>query len=406
MSASSEATSERAGHTARFFFEQRHDDGLTGYRALAVTWVLLFHLFEMVGPKVIAIHPFGIEVRLHPLITCGWVGANLFFVLSGFLLMNRLLERLAVQEPKAAVREYLAARVRRVFPAYWGQIVILLLVALVTTRALPDWTRFLPLHLFMLHGASEEASFAINPVFWTLPIEFGFYLVLPLLAPVLVRAELRGGNGKWRTLAFLVLGTVAACWTYRYVALRLYPGARVNTIIWALGQIPGAIDEFVIGGAAGVALRWTRPAWSAWTLVRRNAVSTILCVTGLAGIVGMMYFLDAIYDIYWIGHWALYVWYSITALFISLSLAAIVISSPLARALFANRLAVALGTISYSVYLWHFPVGLWVMHSVNMSGITLSQFLLYAVPPIIVVSTASYWLLERPFLARSQRERM
>jgi len=49
-----------------------HDRGLTGVRALAAGWVLLFHLNSIVGPRVIAIHPFGVEVELHPLITIGW----------------------------------------------------------------------------------------------------------------------------------------------------------------------------------------------------------------------------------------------------------------------------------------------------------------------------------------------
>jgi len=380
----------------------RHIDGLTGFRALAALWVTFFHLFAMVGPKVIAIHPFGIEVELHPLITVGWVGANLFFVLSGFLLMSRLVDRLTDGEPRRAVRNYLSARVHRVFPAYWAQIMILLGVAVVTQRALPDWIGTLPLNLFMVHNLSKDAAWAINPVYWTLPIEFFFYLCLPFLAAILSRAE-RRGRGKWRALAFVVLGSIVLSWSYRYAMFRIFAPAGNDWLVWSINQLPGTIDQFVIGGAAGLALRWSRPRLHAWSAAKRARVSTMLLALGLAGIVGMMYFLDDIYDIFWIGHAALYTWYTVTAVFASIVLVAIVLSSVAARVLFANPVMVFLGTISYSIYLWHYPIGIWVMKNVDMAGMTLAKFSAIVIPLVIVVSAISYYAIERPFLRSAPR---
>ena len=377
-----------------------YDRGLTGFRALAATWVVLFHLNGFVGPEVIAIHPFGVEIELHPLVTVGWIGANLFFVLSGFLLTSRLMDRLAAKPAPEAVRGYLVARIRRVFPAYYAQIAVLFVVALATTRAIPDWVRFLPLNAFMLHNLSKDASWAINPVYWTLPIEFFFYLTLPFFAWVLLRGERAGGATRWRTLAFVVLGVLAVSWGYRVAIMRLFPGAPMDFRVWTLNQIPGTIDQFMIGGATGVALRWLRPAIDHWSAARRHRVSLALLVAGFAGIVGMIYFMDDIYDIFWIGHWALYTWYSITAAFISMAIAAISIGSPATRALFANAPVYFLGTISYSIYLWHFPIALWMHQAFDAPKLGLAMYLAYTLPPIVLASAVSYWLVERPFIAR------
>jgi len=57
-----------------------------------------------------------------------------------------------------------------------------------------------------------------------------------------------------------------------------------------------------------------------------------------------------------------------------------------------------LGTISYSIYLWHLPIGYWVAHALDMKQVTIGTYLIWAVPPIIAASALSYWLVERPFM--------
>ena len=375
-----------------------HQEGLTGFRALAACWVMLFHLNGMVGPKVIAIHVASVEIELHPLMTMGWVGVILFFVLSGFLLTTHLLEALSRPNTEGVLVRYFAARVRRVFPAYWAQLALLLAGSLWLRHAMPDWAHFLPLHAFMLHNFTEASSFAINPVYWTLPIEFGFYLCLPAVAQLLRRAEQRGA-GKWRTLVTLYAGTLAVVWAYRYGAYQLFAASPVNTIVWATSQLPGTFDQFIAGSAAAVALRWWRRDRAAG-YARRPLASTAFGAVGLAALLGLMYFLDSIYEIYWAGHWAIFVWHSAVAFSVALLVVGIALGGPFTRALFENRLAVFLGTVSYSIYLWHFPVGLWIMQRLDMAHMGTARFMLYTVPAIVAVSALSYYLVERPFLRR------
>lgn len=381
---------------------RRHDfyqEGLTGFRALAAAWVMLFHVNSFAGPRAIELRLGSFAVEVHPLLTCGWVGVDLFFVLSGFLLATHLLQSLSRPTP-GIYRRYFAARVRRVFPAYWAQLAILLAVAVIAAGSLPAWAKYLPLHIPMLHFVSDEASFAVNNVYWTLPIEFAFYLCLPFIARTLARAE-RRGRWKWTTLAMLYAGSLALVWTYRYWAFGLHAASPVNTIVWATSQLPGSFDQFMAGVAAATALRWWRRDGPPMAPGRTAKASTALAIAGLGGVVAMIYFIDAIYLEYWRGHPALFFWHSATSAFVALAVLGIALGGPFTRALFENRVAVWLGTISYSIYLWHYPILQWVQGPLDAMKAGLAGYLLAAVPLTIAASAVSYYLVERPFLARA-----
>ncbi|MEO7742303.1 MAG: acyltransferase [Usitatibacter sp.] len=377
-----------------------HQDGLTGFRALAAAWVMAFHLNAFAVPKVIPVRVFGAEFSLHPLLTAGWVGVDLFFVLSGFLLATHLMEALARGRP-GALRRYFIARARRVFPAYWAQLLLLFVAAVWAAKAIPEWAGYIPLHIPMLHFVSERASFSINAVYWTLPIELSFYLSLPVIAICLLRAERRGGAASWLMLFGLYCAILVLVWCYRYAMFRHFETSPVNVIVWATSQLPGTLDVFMAGVVAATVLRWAKARSAPWRRSRERLVSTALAILGLAGIVGMMYFIDQLYGVYWKGHWALFVWHSITAVFIAMLVGGIAISGPLTRALFETRVMVFLGTISYSVYLWHYPIGLWAMRAFDAPGIGVAAFCALTVPLVLAASALSYYLVERPFLRKS-----
>jgi len=373
--------------------ERFYQRGLTGLRALAAAWVMMFHLNGMVGPR--AMHVFGVEV--HPLLTVGWVGVNIFFVLSGFLLTTHLMETGARRGVEASLPRYLEARVRRVFPAYWIQLLVLLVVTLLATGALPTWLGYLPLHVPMLHHLSETANGAINPVYWTLPIEFSFYLCLPFFARMLLGIEAIGA-GKWKKLVTLYLVTLACAIGYRVLVFRIFPGAQVGTLVWAMGQLPGSLDEFMIGSAAAVALRWLRLEGRYPPPATAAAWSSILALLGFAGIVAMIYSLDSVYATYWKGHWLMFAWYSITCIFIAMVVTGTALGGPITRLLFENRVVYFLGLISYSIYLWHFPIGDALARALDAKSLGIGMFSLIAIPSIVAASALSYYLAERPFL--------
>ncbi len=95
--------------------------------------------------------------------------------------------------------------------------------------------------VLMVHNLFGEPSTQLNPVYWTLPVEFDFYLLLPLLAFLFAP----------RLWVWLLLPSVLLVVLYRYglfqYALHDLP---VGQKVWWLNQLPGRLDQFVSGMAA------------------------------------------------------------------------------------------------------------------------------------------------------------
>jgi len=173
----------------------------------------------------------------------GWIGVPVFFVLSGFVLT---LPWLAADGAAAAPawKPYLARRAARVLPAFWLQLALVALgLALLgdfpgasTGASLTHW----PWQL----GMGFYLDPAIRPwlsVWWTLPVELSFYVVLPWLLA-------RRPRQRVRWLAGLILGAIV---------LRGVAGAGGTPTAWALAlafHLPTRIDAFLLGVVA--ALLW------------------------------------------------------------------------------------------------------------------------------------------------------
>jgi peptidoglycan/LPS O-acetylase OafA/YrhL len=384
----------RVGGLSERFFRP----GLTGIRALAATWVMLFHLSALYGPAWMGIGYGDFLIDISPLITIGWIGVNLFFVLSGFLLTTHLLEQYDPAREKQVLARYAKARFLRVFPAYWTQIAIFLIVAWTVNRAAPDWVRFLPLHLPMMHNLTLASNFAINAVYWTLPIELGFYLCLPALIKIIVARGMEPRTLLRRTLVLLLV-VMALGLAYRTAAFRAHRPDSVLAVVWAITQIPGSLDQFVMGMLAAVLLRCAK-AEDAWgNGVSGAQASTLLFLLGMAGTIAMMHWVHHTPD-YWNGSRLPYFWYTMTAAFLAMVVLSIALSSGLTRVLFENAPVVWLGTISYSIYLWHYPVSKFV--ALELGGATMPrvQFGLFAFAATVAVSAISYYAVERPFMRR------
>ncbi len=379
------------GLTERFF-----RPGLTGIRALAAGWVMLFHLSAIYGPAWMGFGVGDLLVDVTPLVTIGWVGVNLFFVLSGFLLTTHLLEDYDPSDQAGLFRRYAKARFLRVFPAYWAQIAVLLAVSWTVHRTFPDWVRFLPLHFFMIHNGTLESNFAINAVYWTLPIEMNFYIALPFLVKILAG---KGSDPGRLVRRMLVLAAVVllASFAYRVIAFQMYQPHSVLAIVWAITQLPGSLDQFALGMLAAVLYRWTRMTEGWRERATPEQLSTLLFLVGMGGAIAMMHWVHHTLD-YWSGSRLPYVWYPLTSFFLAMVVLAIALSSRITRFLFENRAMVYLGTISYSIYLWHYPVSGLVAAHIDRASAGRVGFALAAFAATVAVASVSYYLVERPFM--------
>jgi peptidoglycan/LPS O-acetylase OafA/YrhL len=156
-------------------------------RGLAALWVFAFHLM----PLIVESSPRGAQFAAH-----GYFGVPLFFVISGYCLYSAAASNV---RSGRTPWDFLKRRARRIFPPYWLSIVALLAlpyvieaISAIKTGALVlpepawlglgtlDWLQFATLtRVFTAQGNDLQGVFTIvNAVYWTLAIEFQFYLVM------------------------------------------------------------------------------------------------------------------------------------------------------------------------------------------------------------------------------------
>ena len=155
------------------------DDALTGLRGLAASWVLLFHLFGVVGPRALFVP--GTSIELHWLLTSGGAGVWVLYTLCGYLLAGPFVTRENSRQVPH-IRRYLLRRLWRILPPLWVQILVLSIVAgWADGQMLIRLKEMLPYALLVQNLVLPLSAPAANAVWWTLPVEFDFYLLLPLL---------------------------------------------------------------------------------------------------------------------------------------------------------------------------------------------------------------------------------
>jgi peptidoglycan/LPS O-acetylase OafA/YrhL len=375
---------------ACFQEDARHLRVLTGVRGWAALWVFMYHAWTYAKHPPLVVDLFGLPVELTPLFSMGIAGVTVFFVLSGFLLATPFAQWQAGQRERPLLGRYLFRRVMRVFPAYYVQLALLVLLAWWTSGQSPiqdlgKLVRHL-LMLFMPPPLGVEPS--INLVWWTLPIEFGFYLALPFLA-FMLRPKL----GLW-----LLLGSLAAMYLWRHgVAVRL-ADAPLQMRVHAAYQLPGSMDAFGFGMLAAV-LHANRPRLPAWLLPR--AGGSLLGLLGIALVLAAIYWLPGKRAEYWSDNLIFYAWTPALSLGIAAVLLAGAGGSGVLQRVFGNRYMVFLGLVSYSLYLWHLPVLTWLAAASWYPGLTgghLAWILALALPMSLAIAVVSYLGVERPFM--------
>ena len=359
---------------------------LTGLRGFAALWVLLYHVWAMSGGPPLRLP--GIDfVQGSNLLSVGWAGVDLFFCLSAFLLAMPYAQWRYGSAPRPDTGRYLLRRALRIYPAYLFQLLVLLIAAAVFDYGRVPSAHELIAHLFLWFYTGWNWVAPMVGVWFTLPIEFAFYLVLPFIAPMLDRR-------RW---VWLLLSAVAISIGYRYLMHLAFIDEPVSTQVIAIERLPGRIDQFVIGMLAGAAFIAAR--LRGW----RPRSPSLWFAAGLIGVIATCAALISVAGEYWGGHPLLYVWHALLSVCLVPVLLACAWGAPPALRLLANRPMRYLGDISFGVYLWHMPILLVLIAYLPEAWLPATRFwvLLATVFPLsVLVAQISRRFIELPFLRR------
>jgi peptidoglycan/LPS O-acetylase OafA/YrhL len=367
--------------------DRQYIAALTGMRGMAAFLVLLFH-YEALHPGIrldLAV-PFIGPILQFPL-GFGFSGVDIFFVLSGFLLTLPFAHAALRQAPGPGIRHYFKRRLLRVFPAYYAQLFIILAVGGWIVTWSPQTVYTMAAHLGMFFNIGWQPVTPMVGVWWTLPVEMGFYLLLPLLAPFLRPA-------RWIPV---LLGGIVLSILYRSWAASHFGEQGSDQVFLAASQLPGSLTEFLLGASAALVAQWVslhqRPRPGAWQLDLMFVLGLVIPAIWLWHVV-----LGAGAS-YWAGHWGMLT--APTALGLPLAIAVLGLywGSRLGARLLANRAVYFLGLISYSLYLWHFVVMQQLQLLIGDAYQDLPHWVTFPLNAAVAVAVASlsYYLVERPF---------
>lgn len=334
----------------------RYRPEIDGLRALAVVPVILFHA--------------GFE-----LFSGGYVGVDIFFVISGYLITTLLIADL--DRGSFSLVDFYQRRARRILPALFLVILCCLPVAwvMLTPQAMEDFARslvaaatFTSNILFWQQNGYFDSAAELKPLLhlWSLAVEEQYYILYPLLLMLIWRA------GRWPLL--VVLGVLAAA------SLAMASWGAYHSPKAAFYLLPTRGWELLLGAFCAFYLHRQVPARQSWH--------------GLAGILGIAMILLSVflYD-------ASTPTPGLSILLPTLGAALIILftrQGSVAGALLSHRAMVGIGLISYSAYLWHQP--LLAFAKIQLGSVHLPMpYAAVLIVATFVLAVLSWRLVEQPF---------
>lgn len=238
--------------------------GLDTLRTTAILLVMLYHLnLQELLP-----------LALGPIARIGWIGVDLFFVLSGFLIGSQLLKPyLSGQQP--SLKDFYTRRAYRILPAFC--MVLLLYLTVPEWREAPGphagWQYVTFTWNLLLLGYPKERAFSHV---WSLCVEEHFYLLLPLLILGLMRKP--SVRKAALLLVLLVMGGIALrAWILHHIVLAAGDQQGAMMMKYIYYPTYSRLDGLVMGVALAL-VRTFRSNW--WARMTKHG--HLLCLFGLA----------------------------------------------------------------------------------------------------------------------------
>ena len=344
-----------------------HRPALDGLRGLAVLAVVGHHVGALLLPP-----RWGPE-----LLPAGFLGVDVFFVLSGFLITTLLLERRA--EP-GRVRRFYLRRALRLLPAVTALLGIATVVAIAAGESLTRVANtILVVATYTTNWASLEGVSVLPELnhLWSLAVEEQFYVLWPALLWGLLAMRVRPG-----ALLTIALGLALASATWRALLWERGEGARIYF------RSDTRADALLLGAAVALV-----PLARLEALPRRARLAA--AVAGLLVLAVAMLGLELQSPSLYLGGFTV-----VAAASAALIVLALRPDTSLARALAAPPL-VAVGLGSYALYLWHFPI--FLLARDHLGAVPWPVRAALAVSAAALATWASRRYVELPALALKER---
>ncbi|MDA1372216.1 MAG: acyltransferase [Proteobacteria bacterium] len=350
-------------------------DHLRGFAALLV---LFFHGGHLIAHKLQSDVPYALSFwpradnPFSSLILEGHTAVSLFFVLSAFVFTVGSANR------ELNFTGFYRNRLLRTYPLF----LFFLGVGILFNPENFSWPGFARSIFFGANSPDAIDGGAFTFVFWTIAVEWHFYLLFPLLILLVKKFD-------WHLLPALIL---------LFLTIRCYMMLQgADMLVVSYWTIVGRIDQFLIGMIAGLYyLQHFEQGrkFDGVALVGLILVLTALFVFNQYGGNGSNNQKWAFWPTIEASCWAVFV----------LGYLSIARHFPA----WLGKGLVALGTVSYSIYLVHYVVLDFLMSRdwdvfiriADPFGTAMLNTTLILMPLVVLVSTGTYWLIERPFLVR------
>ena len=331
-------------------------------RAFACLWVLAHHAYSLYPHTEIS----------DWICSRGYLGVNLFLVLSGFCLARPIVQRGGWLRAQPSFISFMRRRCLRILPPYYAAL-ILAIVFVRFMQEQPVTASDMLAHFFMVQNLSADWVANINGAFWSLGLEFHYYLVFILIVTCLAR---------YGTKTMLVAAmALSLAWE---VAMAYTVGQDLNWKVGVTHQalLPGACVGFIIGMYAAELEHDTN-----WYEIRHR------WLLALVGILAAVYAFEM--PRFEIGQ--------NIACGLAFGMLTLFLARVPAETFLRWKVLVALesiGVFSYSIYLIHQPLVNYSFLLLVMRSHSVLVAQLLQVPLIVAIAYLFHRAVERPFMKR------
>jgi peptidoglycan/LPS O-acetylase OafA/YrhL len=333
---------------------------LTSLRFFAALWVVLYTYW----PHLEGAIPLGLVAK-------GYLGVDLFFILSGFIICHVYMTDLG--EGRFKYGAFIVNRLARIYPLHLATLGFAIILWAIATKLgvevdknLVNWNSFWA-HIFMVHawGFAPEAAF--NHPSWSISAEWLAYLLFPVFGAI-------AWSLRARPIMLVSLSVVLLVSLYLMFQALMGQSLTKSTVHWGALRI---IPAFMLGCALFV-------AWRAGAVQRKSMAMGAAALSSLVVIVSSTYL------------------QSDALIVIALGLMILALAGFSNESLMGNRTLVYLGEVSFAVYMVYVP---WKWLYLNAAGMILKtgdgpipfMWWLAGLLALVPIAMIAHHLVEVPF---------